>query len=175
MAEKTYLDDLIGYKHRIIYDLASSHDVVGLLLDDPQINMDSDAAYEVVGNNIYDFDYVDKSIQRNDAYIMVEAEMANPTSGSMARWWLYVQVVCAKEYNPLDPKKFKGVVGNRRDNLARQIDRLINGREDIGIGHIELANAGPAPVPDTFTSVMLTYEIQDFRRERFADERMRHR
>lgn len=169
MAKNTYLDDLIGYKHRVIYDLASSPDVVGLLLDKPKVDMDSDAAYEVVGNNIYDFDYVDRSIQRNDAYIMVEAEMANPTSGSMARWWLYVQIVCAKEYNPLDAKKFKGVVGNRRDNLAKQVDLIINGRDDLGIGHIELANAGPATVPDTFTSIMLTYEIHDFRHERLGE------
>lgn len=175
MADKTYLDDLIGYKHRIIYDLASSSDVVGLLLDDPNVNMDSDAAYEVVGNSIYDFDYVDKSIQRNDAYIMVETEMANPTSGSMAKWWLYVQIVCSKEYNPLDPKKFKGVVGNRRDNLAKQVDLLINGRDDLGIGHIELSNAGPATVPDTFTSILLTYEIHDFRRERLIEDRVRRR
>ena len=52
MAKNTYLDDLIGYKHRVIYDLASSPDVVGLLLDKPKVDMDSDAAYEVVGNNI---------------------------------------------------------------------------------------------------------------------------
>lgn len=162
MANTTYLDDLINYKHTVIKSLADDQGVVGLLLNDPHVDMESDAAYDVVGNVIFDFDYVDRTVQRTDAYIMVDAEMVNPTSGTMHMWRLYVQVVCEKGYNKLDHKIFKGVRGNRRDNLARQIDLLINGRRDFGIGELELHSVTTATVPDTFTSVLLTYTIHDF-------------
>lgn len=169
MAKDTYLDELIDYKDSIVKRLAQSQDVVGLLLNDPNVDMESDAAYDIVGNNIYDFDYVDKTVERDDAYIMVDAEMVSPSSGSFNKWCLYVQIVCSKKYNRLDGKLFKGLKGNRRDNLARQIDVLLNGATGFGVGRLDLYSASPAQVPDTFTSILLTYDIQEFRHERFGD------
>lgn len=168
MAEKTFLDDLINYKHQVIADLAESEEIVGLLLNDPKIDMQCECAYNIVGTKMFDYDYIDRTVQTNDAYLMVDAEMSNPTSGTMNQWWLYVQVVCTKAFNSLDPKVFRGVVGNRRDNLAKQIDLRLNGRRDLGIGKLELYSANPASVPDTFTSILLTYKIHDFRQERLS-------
>lgn len=169
MADKTYLDDMIDYKDRVVKALSKSQEVVGLLLNDPAVDMNSDAAYEIVGHHIYDYDYVDRTVERDDAYVMVDTELISPSSGSMNKWYLYVQIVCSKPYNKLDGKLFRGTKGNRRDNLARQIDVLINGSREFGVGRIELYSAAPAQVPDSFTSILLTYEIQDFRRERLAD------
>ena len=166
MANPTYLDELIEYKDRVVRTLAASQSVVGLLLNDPAIDMDCDAAYEVIGRNIYDFDYVDKTVERDDAYIMIDTELMAASSGSMNRWYLYVQIVCAKPYNKLSGKVFKGVKGNRRDNLAREVDLLLNGQTGYGIGRLDLIGAAPAQVPDTFTSILLTYEIHEFRQER---------
>lgn len=166
MAKSTYLDDLINYKHNVIGRIAASKEIVGLLLNDPDVDMESDAAYDIVGNNIYDYDYVDHTVERADAYIMVDSEMIYPTSGTMNKWYVYVQVVCEKSYNPLNHRIFKGVKGNRRDNLAREIDLLINGTYDFGIGPMELRTVNTAAVPDAFTSVLLTYEVHDYRRER---------
>lgn len=56
--------------------------------------------------------------------------------------------------------------GNRRDNLARSVDALLNGSRDYGVGKLVLMGAAPAKVPDKFTSLLLTYEIRDFRSER---------
>lgn len=168
MADKTFLDDLIDYKHQVIADIGSADTIVGLLLNDPKVDMQSDSAYNIVGTKIFDYDYIDKTVQENEAYIMVDAEMAHPTSGTMNQWWLYVQIVCTKDFNSLNPKLFKGVVGNRRDNLAKQIDLRINGRRDFGIGRLELYSVNPASVPDTFTSLLLTYKIHEFRQERLS-------
>ena len=167
MAKATFLDDLIDMKHEVIRAISQDQNVVGLLLNDPNVDMESDSAYNIVETNIYDFDYVDHSVERSDAYIMVDSEMVSAASGSINKWYLYVQVVCEKAYNPLSHKIFKGVKGNRRDNLVRSIDVLLNGSHDYGIGKLDLISAGPATVPDSFTSFMLTYEIHEFRRERF--------
>ena len=160
------LDDMTLYKEAIIRKIASSQKVIGLLVNDPMIDMDSDEANDIIDRNIFDYDYIDRTVQRSDAYIMVDSELDYPTSGTMNQWRVYVQIVCAKTFNSMDHKIFKGVSGNRRYNLAQEIDALLNGERFIGIGDLELLSAAPATVPDTFTSMLLTYRVHDFRRER---------
>lgn len=160
------LDDMTLYKEAIIRKIAASQKVIGLLANDPMIDMDSDEANDIIDRNIFDYDYIDRTVQRSDAYIMVDSELDYPTSGTMNQWRVYVQIVCAKTFNSMDHKIFKGVSGNRRDNLAQEIDALLNGERFIGIGDLELLSAAPATVPDTFTSMLLTYRVHDFRRER---------
>ena len=170
MSNPRPLDDMTRYKEAIIKKIAVSQNVIGLLLNDPNIDMDSDEANDVIGRNIFDYDYIDGTVQRADAYIMVDSELDYPSSGSMNQWRVYVQVVCAKVYNALDHKIFKGVPGNRRDNLAQEIDVLLNGERFIGIGDLELLSAAPANVTATFTSMILTYRVHDFRGARFRRE-----
>lgn len=166
MPDTRPLDDMTLYKEAIIRKIASSQKVIGLLVNDPMIDMDSDEANDIIDRNIFDYDYIDRTVQRSDAYIMVDSELDYPTSGTMNQWRVYVQIVCAKAFNSMDHKIFKGVSGNRRDNLAQEIDALLNGERFIGIGDLELLSAAPANVPDTFTSMLLTYRVHDFRRER---------
>ena len=163
---KTYLDELVEYPAKAIQKIGTTKDVVSLLTDNATVDMDSDEANDIIDRNIFDYDYIDRTVQRSDAYIMVDSELDYPTSGTMNQWRVYVQIVCAKTFNSMDHKIFKGVSGNRRDNLAQEIDALLNGERFIGIGDLELLSAAPATVPDTFTSMLLTYRVHDFRRER---------
>lgn len=166
MSKETYLDDLIAYKENVIAALSQSQDVMGLLANDPNLDLESSEAEDIVERNIFDYDYIDGTLERHDAYIMVDDELVQPSSGTFNRWLLYVQVVCAKTFNDVDKKLFRGVKGNRRDNLARSIDVLLNGSRDYGVGKLVLMGVAPAKVPDKFTSLLLTYEIRDFRAER---------
>lgn len=166
MSKDTYLDDLISYKENVIAALSQSQDVMGLLANNPNLDLESSEAEDIVERNIFDYDYIDGTLERHDAYVMVDDELVQPSSGTFNRWLLYVQVVCAKTFNDIDKKLFRGVKGNRRDNLARSIDVLLNGSRDYGVGKLVLMSVAPATVPDKFTSLLLTYEIRDFRAER---------
>ena len=168
MSDNTYLDDLVKYKELIINELASSKEVLGLLSNNPDIDPDSEEAQNVVAHNIFDYDYIDSTVERSDAFIMVESELVKPSSSTINQWYIYVQVVCAKSYNNLDKKIFRGVQGNRRDNLVLEIDKLINGDREFGIGKLTLITVGPSSVPNTFTSSMITYDVNNFRRERLV-------
>lgn len=163
---KTPLQDGIDYKAGVIAQLCNSQEVVGLLANNPSIDIESEEAYKFLDDCIYDFNYISKTVERSDAFVMIDADMIAPTSGSMNAWELYVQVVCYKEYVPLDHKIFRGVKGNRCDNLAFQIDKLLNGSRLFGIGRLTLQSATTAVVPDSFTSKLLTYRVEEFRRER---------
>lgn len=166
MSKETFLDDLIAYKENVIAALAASQDVMGLLANNPNLDLESSEVEDFVERNLFDYDYIDGTLERHDAYIMVDDELVQPSSGTFNKWYLYVQIVCAKEFNDIDKKLFRGLKGNRRDNLAREIDLLLNGSREYGVGKLTLLSVAPATVPDKFTSMLLTYEIRDFRGER---------
>lgn len=165
---KTPLQDCIDYKAKVISEIISSPAVVGLLLDDPEIDMNGDRAVDALKECIFDFDYIDRTVEHSHAFIMVEADMIAPTSGTFNQWELYVQIVCHKDYVDLNPRVFKGVRGNRRDNLMCEVDKLLNGNDIIGIGKLELKAATTAMVPDSFSSKLLTYRVIEPRRERYG-------
>ena len=165
---KTPLQDGVDYKAQVVARLVSSQAVVGLLLNNPEIDLDSDEAIDSLDDIIFDFDYIDRTVERSNAFIMVDADMVGPTSASFNAWEIYVQVVCHKDYVKMDSKIFKGVRGNRRDNLMCEIDKLLNGSRVFGIGRLELKSAVTAMVPDSFTSKLLTYTVHEARKERYG-------
>ena len=76
---------------------------------------------------------------------------------------LFVTVICHKGFMELDPRKHTGVIGNRRDNLVRKIDLLLNGSDIFGIGKLSLVSVRTAPSPVGFTTRELTYKVSDFK------------
>lgn len=161
MAKQTHLDELIDYSSLIISKLATSPEIVELMLDSPGIDVASEEA-EKARERMFDYDYIDDTVLSSGAYIMVDADMVDLPSGTIKELEVYVQIVVSKEFMTLDAKKFKGVKGNRRDNLARRIDLILNGSREFGIGRLQLASARTSSVPDAFTSKLLTYEVVDF-------------
>ena len=158
---QTHIDELINYPAKVINAIAGSQEVVGLMLDDPNIDMDSELA-ESVRDHLYDFDYIDDTVQEEGVLIMVDSDIVDMPNPNVSNIEVYVQIFVNKHYMRLDPSKFTGVKGNRRDNIARQVDLLLRGRRDFGIGRLELVSAITANVPKKFTSKMLTYTVPNY-------------
>lgn len=165
MANITHVDALINFSAKIIQKIAASQEVVGLMLNDPDILMTSEAALNIY-DDLYDYDYVDDTIDGDKALIMVDVDMLRQSSPTMSDYEIYVQVVCTKQYMKLTPSLFKGVRGNRRDNIVRYIDLLLNGSKEFGIGKLELKRVNTAVVPEKLTSKLLTYKVVDFAQDR---------
>jgi hypothetical protein len=62
----------------------------------------------------------------------------------------------------LDRSIFKGVIGNRRDNIIRHIDRLLNFSDIFGIGKLSLVSVKTGNLTDKFTVRQLEYKVPDF-------------
>jgi len=165
MAGVSHLDEIIDDKTKVINMLGTSQKVVGLLLDNPSIDMESDAAYAVFDNNFFDYDYVDDTLLTATALILVDVDV-QATSSTMDEANLYIQVVVSKGYMKLESTVFKGVKGNRKDNLTRQIDLVLRDSRDFGIGKLEFVSAITANVPDSLTSKLITYRIPNFGKDR---------
>ena len=167
MAVQTHLDELIDYTSKIIAALSNSPEVVGLIVDKAPSEV-TEADMDNARNKMFDFDYIDETVQSAGAFIMVDADMVAAPTGTIKDLEVYVQIAVSKTYVKLSPTIFKGMRGNRRDNLSRQIDLLLNGSRDFGIGKLQLVTARTANVPPSFTSKMLTYRIPDFAVNRAA-------
>ena len=66
-------------------------------------------------------------MQESGAFVTVDVDVTDMSSGTIKDMRVYVEVLVSKTYMALTPSLFKGVKGNRRDNIVRQIDKLLNG------------------------------------------------
>lgn len=160
---KTFLDELVEYPARVIQKLGTTPDIVSLLTDNTLIDMDSDEADEVFDKYLFDYGYVDTTSSEARAYICVEAELIRASTPTINDFYLYVTVICHKGFMSLDNTRFVGILGNRRDNLVREIDKVLNGAEAFGIGALTLKSVKTVSSPVGFTARELTYFVSDFR------------
>lgn len=164
MAGYTHLDEIIDYNNLVISKILSTSEVMKLVSDGRYAPDDDDA--EKWEDHINDHGWIDESVQEAGAYVLVDTEVTKAPSGSVKRMTLIVEVVCNKSFMKLDRNKFPGVKGNRRDNICRQIDLLINGSPEFGIGRLQLSSATLAAAPEGFTARLLTYTVPDYAKDR---------
>lgn len=160
--DETYIDDLIEYKNTVVQKLGHSQEVLGLILDDPDVDIESEKAVNVIGKDILDHSYCDDTLIDVRVLIFVEASAIKQLSTQVRRNELDIHIIVDRHYMALDPSKFKGVRGNRRDNLARQINQLIQESNDFGIGYMQLFDCEPFVVPKNYSGLLLRYRTPDF-------------
>ena len=165
MANKTHIDQLIDFKEDIISLIETSQPIMGLVFDDPNIDMSSDQVFNVRDTNIYDHSYSDETVQTDKVQILVESEMVKVLSNEYNTFHVIIQVIVARNYMKLDSKRFKGLRGNRRDNVIRYIDLLLHDQR-FSLGQFKLIDCGPVDVPKGFTSMRMVYSCDDFSRNR---------
>lgn len=160
----TCLDFLVEYPATAMQRIGGSQDVVELLTNVPGVDMDGDTAAQVFDNNIFDYGYVPSTVDEASAFVCVEANMIKAPTPSMQNIRVYVTIMCHKSFMQIEPSKFKGMVGNRRDNLSRLVDNLLNGSDAFGLGQLKLESAIVVPAPTGFSARELTYSISDFKK-----------
>ena len=160
--DNTFLDELIEYPVKALHRIGTNPTVAQLLTDNPEIDMESEEADDIFDRFLFDYIYVDGTTTEAAAYICVEAETGGSPTSTMKNMKLYITVICHKQFMKVDPTKFKGMIGNRRDNLVRYIDKLLNGSDFFGIGALKLENAHTGAAPTGFTARELTYTVPDF-------------
>lgn len=157
----TDLDPIIQYNHEIINAIISDQRVMGLISNNPNIDLDSDEAAEWE-KHVEDYNYVDDTTVEDGAWIMVDTEMVKPLNNTMHRYEVVIKVTCSKGYMALSGEKFPDYKGSRRDNICRFIDLLVKDSNNFGVGFLKLRSAVIAKSPNGYTSRVLTYRTEDF-------------
>ncbi len=166
--DKSLIDQIVEYPAKVIHKLGTDQTLVSLLTNTPDIDMSSDEADEVFDKCLYDYGYVDDSATESQAYICVEAEAIKSPTAAVQNMKLYVTVVCHKHFMSIDPAKFPGMIGNRRDNIVRYTDRLLSRSDIFGIGALKLESIKTMSAPVGYTARELTYSVSDFKSKSFS-------
>lgn len=166
--DKSMIDQLVEYPAKAIHKIGTDKTVAALLTNDPDIDMSSDEADDIFDKYLYDYGYVDDSATESRAYICVEAEATKSATSAVQNVKLYVTVVCHKRFMSIDSEKFPGMIGNRRDNIVRYADRLLNGSDIFGIGKLQLESVKTVSAPVGYTARELTYRVADFKSKSFS-------
>jgi len=159
----TNLDELVYYPQTVINSLLTSQKIIDLLADKENASI-SDIEDE--GGNlryIFDYEHVDETVQEAAAYICIDLIADDLVNSSVISYALMIHVIVHRHFMKLDKRIFKGMPGNRRDNLLRFIDNIVNGMK-IGIGRAELDGIKKITLPSYFTGRTLVYQLSDFNR-----------
>jgi len=163
MPINTPLDEIIDYKDIATRKMLASTEIMSLMFDAPNIDMDSDEVYHAKERNFFDYGVNPDTIQTDTVSIFVQSSMTNRLNANFKDMALVISIVCNVNYINLDNKKFKGIKGNRIDNIARQIVVALNDfHQEFGIGDLTLTQCRPVSVPKGYTAVELAYQIDDF-------------
>lgn len=156
-------DEVITLKRRALQKMQGCQELIALISNNPNIDLDGEEAESVFDNNFYDYSFSDETFQTDKTVIFVESKLLKLPTNGIKMLNLYIQIVSNKDYVKLDKSIFTGVMGNRNDNIARQIVSLLNDSDyEDGIGDFELTEVTPKTVPQGFSSIMLEFEVADF-------------
>ena len=159
----TILKSIRDYKYQAISQMRASKEVMGLILNNPDINMSSEETFLAQENSFIDHNFCDDTFQSDKVVIFVEGAMVRRPSDRFMMGELYIQIVCNKDYISLNTDVFKGVLGNRNDNLASLISGILDLNTDdaYGVGNLVLVECSPKQVPSGFSSLMLVFQTEE--------------
>lgn len=158
----TYLDQIVEYPTEVLKKIAEDKYCIGLIRDKSFDKVTEDDFDEALENNILDYHYLDSTAEESSAYIMVEIEVNRVENRTIKNIELYVTIACHKSFMKMNFSKFKGMIGNRRDNITRYVDKLLNGKPFPGIGTLKLKSVKTLTPINGFLMRELCYEIPDF-------------
>lgn len=154
-------DAVIKFKYQAIDEILRSQDIMSLMFDTPNIDMDCDAVYNAETHNVYDYSFCDDTFAADKAVLFIESALTNRPSEHFGRVNLIIQVMCNNNYVSLPKTKFKGMLGNRIDNICQSIIRLIDGSTEYGIGRLYLSDCQPCSAPNGFAAKQLVFTSVD--------------
>lgn len=161
--DKTHLDELVEYPAKVIQLLGASKKCMSLISGKPENEIDEQAIDDIIENNIFDYSYIDDTVTKSGAFVWIETEVPYVDNKQIKNMRIYVTIACHKNYMNIDPSINAGMMGNRRDNLARYIDCLLNNNDVFGIGCLKLKSATiKSSSNQDFTLRELCYSIPDF-------------
>lgn len=159
---KTYIDQIVDYPAKVMLRIAEDNVCSGLILNKNFNNITDEDKDKVLEENIKDYQYIDDTSQETAAYIWVEMDINRIENKTVKNCMLYITVCCHKNYMKISPTVYKGILGNRRDNLVRYIDKLLSNTILLGIGKLTLKSVRTVSPINGFTARELSYEIPDF-------------
>lgn len=158
-----WLEDLFDYKNKLMEDLCSSKEVVELLLD----NKDSKVPDKTLPYRyIYPYEFIPETVDHGNTYICFDVDVADVPNKTFYVPVVYIWIFTHKSKLRCG-KEFGG--GVRLDRLASEIDKILNGSRNYGLGELALKGVTRfSPILD-YQGRTLVYTAKEFNRQGFKE------
>lgn len=149
------LNEFFDYKSELIRTLCSSKDIVRLILDNKEPVVPN---YDLAYKHIFPYEYVPDTVDEGKTFICFDVDIAQVTDKTYYKPTLYIWAFTYKTKLQLSSG------GVRTDELARIINKELNGSRNYGLGTLELKSInGFAPIKD-YLGRQMVYTATDFNR-----------
>ena len=149
------LDELYDYKNLLMKELCSNADVVKLLTSNEEADVPN---HGLPYTQIFPYEYLPDTVDEAKTFICFDVDIVSVESRTKYTPVIYIWIVTHKSEMRL---KSGGIV---LDEIARAIDRQMNGSRYYGLGELELHSVKRfMPIAD-YLGRTLTYYTSDFNR-----------
>ncbi len=163
------LNEMGIFKNRIVSKFVNDENIVDVLLgdiseiDDPETALlGKDGGGN--GGRIFKFEYIPDTQEESKTFLCVEVVPENTDGDTVTLMTIYVFVYCSK--NLMQTYHRKGQAGTRVDILASDVDKILNGNTEFGIGPLEWAGSSIYKPANCYYGRLLVYQVSSFRRQR---------
>ena len=149
--------EFLDYPDKIINKLINSPSVLQLVFGYEDVSVvDSD----MIDGQLFPFDFVPDVVTENKVFICADCDIPRIENSTIKDVSIHIWVFM---HNDLMKKpSFVNSKGNRRDILCNEIDKIMNGNIDFGIGRVELQSAKRFKITNNYSGRELIYRAVDF-------------
>lgn len=164
MKKKPMLETLIQYKAEVIQKMVNSKTIMGLLLNNPNIDMQSEEVQQARSLFFKDYGVNPEMVSTEKALILVEAKLNDTENADFQNLSLMITVVCNVAYMELPAAIFSEQTGNRADNITANIAFALSEEteQSYGIDELQLTECGPITVPKELSAMKMVFQSLHF-------------
>lgn len=156
------MKELTEYPDIIVQKIINSKPIIKLLHNKQQVEVPDDS---VIYDKVYPYDYIPDVINDESAFVCVDSDIVKVSNNIVKAVDIYIYIFV--HYKLMKLPNFFKTKGNRRDKLADEIDMLLNGSRDFGIGKLNLMSARRVRSnARDYTGRLLVYRASDFNQDR---------
>ena len=162
-------EEIGSFKNKIVSKLINDSNILDALLGD--INDIEDPETALLGKDgsgnggcVFKFEYIPDTQENSKTFLCVEVVPQETDGDTITNMIIYVFAYCSK--NLMQTYHRKGQAGTRVDILVSDIDKILNGNSEFGIGPLEWAGSSIYKPAQPYYGRMLVYRVGTFRRAR---------
>ena len=163
------LEEIGSFKNKIVSKLINDSNILDALLGD--INNVEDPETALLGKDgsgnggcVFKFEYIPDTQENSKTFLCVEVVPQETDGDTITNMIIYVFAYCSKKL--MQTYHRKGHAGTRVDILVSDIDKILNGNSEFGIGPLEWAGSSIYKPAQPYYGRMLVYRVGTFRRAR---------
>lgn len=150
------MKEIENYRSQFMRAVCTSDEIANLLAlggDEPVLT-GQDLKY----TRVFPYPYIPDVTKHAECYICFEVDVASVQSDTIKTLLLRVYVLIDRSMMRLNGG------GIRPDRIIAEIDRLLNGSTEFGLGHVELVGLESFVPVDGFYGRQIRYRVQDYNR-----------